>query len=115
MGSGGFFSLQSSIVSQILGSHRLGQGMGWLEVAESFGYFAGPVSAGALLQTFGGPGQGAAPYRPAMVSRYKVGNVLLSTDSASMRKYLVGGATAASFLVIVSVRYSTARNFWRRV
>lgn len=69
MGSGGFFSLQSSIVSQILGNHRLGQGMGWLEVAESFGYFAGPISAGALLQAFGGPGQGAAPYRPAMVSR----------------------------------------------
>ncbi|KAH8085933.1 major facilitator superfamily domain-containing protein [Filobasidium floriforme] len=70
MGSGGFFSLQSSIVSQILGNHRLGQGMGWLEVAESFGYFAGPVSAGALLQAFGGPGQGAAPYRPAMQPLY---------------------------------------------
>ena len=68
LGSGGFFSFQSSIVSQVLGSHRLGQGMGWLEVAESFGYFAGPVSAGALLQALGGPNVGAAQYRPAMLS-----------------------------------------------
>jgi MFS family permease len=69
LGSGGYFSLQSSIVSQIIGSHRLNYGIGWLEVAQSLGYLAGPISAGALLDAFGGAGKGAAPYRPAMVSR----------------------------------------------
>jgi hypothetical protein len=39
-----------------------------MEVAASFGYLAGPISAGALLNAFGGPDQGAGPYRPAIVS-----------------------------------------------
>jgi hypothetical protein len=34
----------------------------------SFGNLAGPISAGALLDAFGGPGQGAGPYKPAIVS-----------------------------------------------
>lgn len=68
LGSGGFFSLQSSIVGQIIGSHRVRIGVGWLEVAMSFGNLAGPISAGALLDAFGGPGQGAGPYKPAIVS-----------------------------------------------
>lgn len=67
IGSGGFFALQSAIVSQILGSHRVNAGISWLEVAGSFGYLAGPISAGALLDAFGGADEGAAPYRPAMV------------------------------------------------
>lgn len=67
IGSGGFFALQSAIVSQILGSHRVNAGISWLEVGGSFGYLAGPISAGALLDAFGGADDGAAPYRPAMV------------------------------------------------
>jgi MFS family permease len=67
IGSGGFFALQSAIISQILGSHRVNAGISWLEVGGSFGYLAGPVSAGALLDAFGGADQGAKPYRPAMV------------------------------------------------
>ena len=66
-GSGGFFSLQTSVVAQVVGSHRLHQGIAWLEVAESFGYFAGPVSAGALLDAFGGTQHGSGPYKPAIV------------------------------------------------
>lgn len=69
IGSGGFFALQSAIVSQILGSHRVNAGISWLEVGGSFGYLAGPISAGALLDAFGGADDGAAPYRPAMVCR----------------------------------------------
>ena len=34
----------------------------------SFGNLAGPVSAGALLDAFGGTEQGAGPYKPAIVS-----------------------------------------------
>lgn len=34
----------------------------------SFGNLAGPISAGALLDAFGGPNQGAGPYKPAIVS-----------------------------------------------
>jgi MFS family permease len=68
IGSGGFFALQSAIVSQILGSHRVNVGISWLEVSGSFGYLAGPISAGALLDAFGGADQGAKPYRPATVS-----------------------------------------------
>lgn len=67
-GSGGFFSVQSSVVAQVLGIHRLERGIGWLEVAASFGFLAGPISAGALLDAFGGTGMGAAPYRPVIVS-----------------------------------------------
>ena len=74
LGSGGFFSLQSSIVGQIIGSHRVRIGVGWLEVAMSFGNLAGPISAGALLDAFGGPGQGAGPYKPAIVSLALYGN-----------------------------------------
>lgn len=76
-GSGGFFSLQSSIVAQILGSHRLHSGVSWLEVAESFGYFAGPISAGALLDSFGGPDRGAKAYKPAMVGPVAVSMLML--------------------------------------
>jgi hypothetical protein len=39
-----------------------------IEFAESFGFFAGPLSAGGLLDAFGGSEKGAGPYRPAMVS-----------------------------------------------
>ncbi|GFZ49201.1 hypothetical protein JCM24511_06951 [Saitozyma sp. JCM 24511] len=66
-GSGGFFSLQSSVVGQVIGDHRIHSGVSWLEVAESFGYFAGPMSAGALLDAFGGVHQGAGPYLPAII------------------------------------------------
>jgi MFS family permease len=68
LGSGGFFSLQSSIVGQLIGSHRVSIGVGWLEVAMSFGNLAGPISAGALLDAFGGTSQGPGPYKPAIVS-----------------------------------------------
>lgn len=34
----------------------------------SFGNLAGPISAGALLDAFGGSDQGAGPYKPAIVS-----------------------------------------------
>jgi len=68
IGSGGFFALQSSVVAQVIGLHRLERGIGWLELAASFGFLAGPISAGALLDAFGGTTQGAAPYRPIIVS-----------------------------------------------
>jgi MFS family permease len=68
IGSGGFFALQSSVVAQVIGLHRLERGIGWLELAASFGFLAGPISAGALLDAFGGTTQGAAPYRPVIVS-----------------------------------------------
>jgi MFS family permease len=70
IGSGGFFALQSSVVAQVIGLHRLERGIGWLELAASFGFLAGPISAGALLDAFGGTTKGAAPYRPVIVSLY---------------------------------------------
>jgi MFS family permease len=66
-GSGGFFSLQSSVVAQVIGNHRLTSGISWLEVAESFGYLVGPISAGALFDAFGGVDIGAGPFLPAIV------------------------------------------------
>jgi MFS family permease len=68
MGSGGYFSLQSSIVAQIVGSHRVNQAIGVIELASSIGFLAGPISGGALLDAFGGPSAGAEAYKPAMVS-----------------------------------------------
>lgn len=68
IGSGGFFALQSSVVAQVVGLHRLERGIGWLEIAASFGFLAGPISAGSLLDAFGGPTRGAQPYRPIIVS-----------------------------------------------
>ena len=68
MGSGGFFSLQGSIVAQLVGSHRIDKAIGAIELVESVGFFAGPVTAGLLLDAFGGPEAGPAAYRPAMVS-----------------------------------------------
>jgi hypothetical protein len=56
------------VVARILGDHRVSRGIGWIEVAESFGYFAGPISAGALLDAFGGTDKGNGPYLPAIVS-----------------------------------------------
>ncbi|GHJ86260.1 hypothetical protein NliqN6_2662 [Naganishia liquefaciens] len=94
VGSGGFFALQSAIVSQILGSHRVNAGISWLEVSGSFGYLAGPISAGALLDAFGGADQGAGPYRPAM--------------------YLVGGCTGVAIFLVISVRLSIDRHLWRK-
>ena len=72
-GSGGFFALQSSVVSQTIGIHRLERGISWLEIAASFGFLAGPISAGALLDAFGGTSMGAEPYRPIIVSAKCVG------------------------------------------
>jgi hypothetical protein len=37
----------------------------------SFGNLAGPISAGALLDAFGGPSQGPGPYKPAIVSFFQ--------------------------------------------
>ena len=37
MGSGGYFSLQSSIVAQIVGSHRVGPAIGAIELVSSIG------------------------------------------------------------------------------
>lgn len=68
MGSGGFFSLQGSIVAQLVGSHRIDKAISIIELVESVGFFAGPVTAGLLLDAFGGPEAGPAAYRPAMVS-----------------------------------------------
>jgi MFS family permease len=79
-GSGGFFSLQSSVVGQVIGDHRIHSGVSWLEVAESFGYFAGPMSAGALLDAFGGVHQGAGPYLPAIVSGPELSDVDVLRD-----------------------------------
>ena len=38
-----------------------------MEIAASFGFLAGPISAGSLLDAFGGPTRGAQPYRPIIV------------------------------------------------
>jgi len=57
-------------VAQVIGLHRLERGIGWLELAASFGFLAGPISAGALLDAFGGTTQGAGPYRPVIVSLF---------------------------------------------
>jgi predicted MFS family arabinose efflux permease len=39
MGSGGYFSLQSSIVAQIVGSHRVGAAIGAIELVSSIGEY----------------------------------------------------------------------------
>lgn len=91
IGSGGFFALQSSVVAQVIGLHRLERGIGYLELAASFGFLAGPISAGALLDAFGGTTQGAAPYRPVIVS--------LSYSTPGFRIYLVCGGVADHFSV----------------
>jgi hypothetical protein len=83
-GSGGFFSLQSSVVGQVIGDHRIHSGVSWLEVAESFGYFAGPMSAGALLDAFGGVHQGAGPYLPAIVSGPVISGVVILRESTDL-------------------------------
>jgi len=92
LGSGGYFSLQSSIVAQVVGAHKINQGIGYIELSTSLGYLLGPITAGVLLDAFGGSEQGAKPYKPAM--------------------YLVGATTTVSFLLIVWVRISYARRFW---
>jgi MFS family permease len=119
LGSGGYFSLQSSIVAQIVGTHKINQGIGYIELATSFGvslgrhfyipeevlityglpfdtfqYFLGPITAGILLDAFGGSDQGAKPYRPAM--------------------YLVGATTTVSFLLVVWVRISYQKRLWSK-
>ena len=95
-------------MAQIVGSHRVRIGVGWLEVAMSFGNLAGPVSAGALLDAFGGTEQGAGPYKPAIVS-FKLVN------RAELFQYLVGATTAASAILVASIRLSTSRNIWGKV
>lgn len=45
MGSGGYFSLQSSIVGQIVGSHRVGPAIGAIELVSSIGQSSYPVNA----------------------------------------------------------------------
>ncbi|KAJ9108703.1 hypothetical protein QFC21_000023 [Naganishia friedmannii] len=92
MGSGGYFSLQSSIVAQIVGSHRVNQAIGAIELASSIGFLAGPISGGALLDAFGGPSAGAEAYKPAM--------------------YLVGGTTFVSVVLAVWIRASYSRKIF---
>ncbi|KAJ9125077.1 hypothetical protein QFC22_000030 [Naganishia vaughanmartiniae] len=92
MGSGGYFSLQSSIVAQIVGSHRVNQAIGAIELASSIGFLAGPISGGALLDAFGGPSAGAEAYKPAM--------------------YLVGGTTFVSVILAVWIRASYSRKLF---
>jgi hypothetical protein len=94
-------------VAQIVGSHRVRIGVGWLEVAMSFGNLAGPVSAGALLDAFGGTEQGAGPYKPAIVGDDWWPGLNL--------QYLVGATTAASAILVASIRLSTSRNIWGKV
>ena len=94
-------------MAQIVGSHRVRIGVGWLEVAMSFGNLAGPVSAGALLDAFGGTEQGAGPYKPAIVSSDRHSGLNL--------QYLVGATTAASAILVASIRLSTSRNIWGKV
>lgn len=45
MGSGGYFSLQSSIVAQIVGSHRVGPAIGAIELVSSIGQWSYVVNA----------------------------------------------------------------------
>lgn len=85
MGSGGFFSLQGSIVGQLVGSHRIDKAIGIIELIESVGFFAGPVTAGLLLDAFGGPEAGPAAYRPAM--------------------WLVGGTSALAVVMAIRMRW----------
>ncbi|KAI5454814.1 hypothetical protein NCC49_003696 [Naganishia albida] len=92
MGSGGYFSLQSSIVAQIVGQHRVGAAIGAIELVSSIGFLAGPVSGGALLDAFGGPEVGASAYKPAM--------------------YLVGGTTFASVVLAIWIRVSYSRSLF---
>lgn len=75
----------------MIGLHRLERGIGYLELAASFGFLAGPISAGALLDAFGGTMQGAAPYRPVIVS--------LSYPTSGSRIYVVCGGVAHHSLV----------------
>ncbi|GHJ89148.1 hypothetical protein NliqN6_5550 [Naganishia liquefaciens] len=92
MGSGGYFSLQSSIVAQIVGSHRVGPAIGAIELVSSIGFLAGPVSGGALLDAFGGPDAGAKAYKPAM--------------------YLVGGTTFVSVVLAIWIRISYSKKLF---
>lgn len=78
-----------------------------MEVAMSFGNLAGPVSAGALLDAFGGTEQGAGPYKPAIVSNEDWTSLIC--------QYLVGATTAASAILVASIRLSTSRNIWGKV
>lgn len=65
-----------------------------MELVTSFGYFLGPVTAGILLDAFGGQDQGAKPYRPAM--------------------YLVGATTTVALLLVVWVRFSFKKKLWAK-
>ncbi|KAJ9127745.1 hypothetical protein QFC24_000028 [Naganishia onofrii] len=86
------FVVGSSIVAQIVGSHRVNQAIGVIELASSIGFLAGPISGGALLDAFGGPSAGAEAYKPAM--------------------YLVGGTTFVSVILAVWIRASYSRKLF---
>jgi MFS family permease len=107
MGSGGFFSLQGSIVGQLVGSHRIDKAIGIIELIESVGFFAGPVTAGLLLDAFGGPEAGPAAYRPAMVSgRLLSRRTILGTpDIVPRLQWLVGGTSALAVAMAIRMRW----------
>jgi hypothetical protein len=69
-------------VAQLVGSHRIDKAIGAIELVESVGFFAGPVTAGLLLDAFGGPEAGPSAYRPAMVSRNMLGTAVGRTNRA---------------------------------
>lgn len=103
-------------------------------MAGSFGFLAGPISAGALLDAFGGVEAGAKAYKPAIVSVAEmlrdvaigegVVDVLIRAWTWGIRgvglnvahdQYLVGGATALSWVLVMTVRYSSSKSLWKRV
>ncbi|KAJ9104748.1 hypothetical protein QFC19_003889 [Naganishia cerealis] len=88
----------SSIVAQIVGSHRVNQAIGAIELVSSIGFLAGPISGGALLDAFGGPEAGAEAYKPAM---YLVGGTTFAQDKESLSTSIAtndtrGGTTVSS-------------------
>lgn len=57
-------------------------------------YLLGPITAGILLDAFGGPNQGAKPYKPSM--------------------YLVGATTTVALLLVISVRLSYTKKLFAK-
>ena len=82
--------------------------MSYLEVAGSFGFLAGPISAGALLDAFGGVEAGAKAYKPAIVSaRCSDGAGAWGRKGRTIMEETVGGSRGVRRVSIVCFRWKS--------
>jgi MFS family permease len=83
MGSGGFFAIMPTVVSNVFGSVRVANVMGTVVSSWTFGYLFGAPIAGYMLDAYGGESAGFKAYRPAI---FYAGSLALA--SAGIVAYL---------------------------